>query len=483
MLGIPLIGDYIHKVVKPQSVSDSVDYLNYYCTSLLLALAALAISAKQYFGSPIQCWVPMEFRGGWEKYTEDYCFIQNSYYVPFDEQIPDELSERRDQLSYYRWVPIVLALQALCFFAPNYFWEMLYKQTAIRPRAIVNDAEKCMNLQGDRRDSEVRSLAEYIADTVAIFSPQHKRHKKDIHGSGKSATLLYLCTKALYVANIIIQLWMMNHFLGGHYLYWGYETMMDVASGKVWQESPIFPRVIMCDFEVRRLGNIQRHTVQCVIMMNMINEKLYLFLWFWLLFVLICTVLNFVYTSFVLLTPCARTRLVLWNISKQEMKRHGLSSNDCEKFVHYFLHTDGVLLLKFIREHVGDRISRDIVIRLLGIYNKQNLSNDSDERSPSFCSDEKQPLNREKPMIDYLRNFPLHKSGIYPPRMYPTPAQMPAIQKPYESSAPPLEDYLDGTTSTLPISAMARVRAAQIESPAENPYGAHSSRHSSPTEV
>lgn len=63
MLGIPLISDYIHKVVKPEVVADNVDYLNYYCTSLALALAALAISAKQYFGSPIQCWVPMEFRG------------------------------------------------------------------------------------------------------------------------------------------------------------------------------------------------------------------------------------------------------------------------------------------------------------------------------------------------------------------------------------------------------------------------------------
>lgn len=63
MIGIPLISHYIHRVVKPQVVADSVDYLNYYCTSLLLAFFALAISAKQYFGSPIQCFVPNEFKG------------------------------------------------------------------------------------------------------------------------------------------------------------------------------------------------------------------------------------------------------------------------------------------------------------------------------------------------------------------------------------------------------------------------------------
>uniref|UniRef100_A0A0M3IN94 Innexin n=1 Tax=Ascaris lumbricoides TaxID=6252 RepID=A0A0M3IN94_ASCLU len=298
MLGIPLLTDYIHKVVKPQDVSDSVDHLNYYCTSLLLAFAALAISAKQYFGSPIQCWVPNEFRGGWEKYAEDYCFIQNSYYVPFEEQIPEELHGRRDQLSYYRWVPIVLALQALMFFAPNFFWNMLYKQTAVQPRGIVKEAQKCSRLCGSQRESEVRNLAEYICDTVSTFSPRKNFEKREIHQSGGNLALLYLCTKLFYVVNIIAQLYMMNHFLGGDYLYWGYEeihqsggnlallylctklfyvvniiaqlymmnhflggdylywgyeTMKDVATGKEWTESPIFPRVIMCDFQVNPL--------------------------------------------------------------------------------------------------------------------------------------------------------------------------------------------------------------------------------------
>ncbi|KHJ95064.1 hypothetical protein OESDEN_04998 [Oesophagostomum dentatum] len=68
-------------------------------------------------------------RSGWEKYAEDYCFIANSYYVPFEEEIPTDLEHRSDHISYYRWVPIMLALQAVMFFIPNWIWNMLHKQT------------------------------------------------------------------------------------------------------------------------------------------------------------------------------------------------------------------------------------------------------------------------------------------------------------------------------------------------------------------
>lgn len=50
MLGIPFLSSYIQKIVKVQTVADSADWLNYYCTSLMLAFFSLAISAKQYFG-------------------------------------------------------------------------------------------------------------------------------------------------------------------------------------------------------------------------------------------------------------------------------------------------------------------------------------------------------------------------------------------------------------------------------------------------
>lgn len=45
-----------------------------------------------------------------------------------------------------------------------------------------------------------------------------------------------------------------------------------------------------------------------------------------------------------------------------------MKEKDLNKFVQHFLCSDGVLLLQFIRQHIGGRVTYDLLNELLRLY-------------------------------------------------------------------------------------------------------------------
>jgi hypothetical protein len=98
---------------------DVVERRSYHWTPVMLAIFAAIASGKQQLGQPIQCWLPAEFRGQWERYAESYCFVEDTYFVPFNQTNFPQDDHHNLELHYYQWVPFFFVTQALLFLLPQ----------------------------------------------------------------------------------------------------------------------------------------------------------------------------------------------------------------------------------------------------------------------------------------------------------------------------------------------------------------------------
>lgn len=67
------------------------------------------------------------------------------------------------------------------------------------------------------------------------------------------------------------------------------------------------------------MGNVQQHTIQCVLIINIFNEKIFVFLWFWYLFLLVFTLGSFFYWFIIAVLPWPNRRFIGRHLEMSEM--------------------------------------------------------------------------------------------------------------------------------------------------------------------
>ena len=73
---------------------------------------------------------------------------------------------------------------------------------------------------------------------------------------GNYLMVLYFFVKLAFIANCLSQLFVLNLLLGHEFHKFGFELMDKIWRGKGWDTgSRIFPKISMCDFKIREVGN------------------------------------------------------------------------------------------------------------------------------------------------------------------------------------------------------------------------------------
>jgi innexin len=97
-----LVGTYI-KTISPRYDDDAVDLVHNYFTALILSVLAALLTVRQFVGNPIKCWAPADFTKAWIQYAEYQCFVENTYFIPLDESLPEEQVHRESkEIGYYQ---------------------------------------------------------------------------------------------------------------------------------------------------------------------------------------------------------------------------------------------------------------------------------------------------------------------------------------------------------------------------------------------
>lgn len=73
----------------------------------------------------------------------------------------------------------------------------------------------------------------------------------------------------------------------------------------------VFPRVTKCTFhKFGSSGSIQNYDALCILASNIINEKIYIFLWFWFIFLAVFSGVAVLYSMAIVLLPSTREKII-----------------------------------------------------------------------------------------------------------------------------------------------------------------------------
>lgn len=253
---------------------DNVGFrLHYRYTTAILLVSTILVCSRQYIGEHIACVseeksVPVKVMNTFCFFTatftvnkfHNHSMVQNGN-IPHFGVGPSTKQDDVKRHNYYQWVPFVLFGQAITFYLPHLLWK-IYEGKRL---AKFSDGLRITSfLKGLNTQEKIDIVKKAFLERLHIYSSW--------------APMLILC-EIYNVINLMIQVWLTNVFLSGG-LY-----CLGEAKNNPQLLDQVFPKVTKCTFhKYGPSGSLQSHDALCVLALNIINEKIFIFLWYWYIF-------------------------------------------------------------------------------------------------------------------------------------------------------------------------------------------------------
>jgi len=318
--------------LKQVSIDNWSFKLFYKVTTSLLLVCSVLVTARQFFGEPIQCDAGAASDGVEKDVLNSYCWMYSTWNIPpnykgacsggkdFDSISHEEWTSHQTSIvynSYYQWVPLYLIILAFLFYLPRMCWlimegglmEFFGKGTTTR---FVEDQEE-------------------KKDILVDFFRKNVQNKYNIYFFG------FMGMEVFNWLIVLIQFGLTNVFLHHRFAWYGPNVLFYYRLPEEEQremKNPMcdtFPRIASCDYWRWGSGGRQENiNAICVLGLNMINDKVFLILWWWFFFLAFIGAFRLVYRVLQIQFTSLRFQLI-----NMRMNRYFKRSHKTEKIENY----------------------------------------------------------------------------------------------------------------------------------------------------
>lgn len=345
---------------KKVSIDNKVFHLHRTTSTILFALSIITTSTV-YFKNAIECTTSNnEYL---ERVINNYCWIHSTYTLP-DYLISNGTKkevlqahpgvasssdeDNKTYHTYYQWVCFVLFFQAIAFRVPQYLWK---SWEGGRIRALSKDLSSWKIDSKEQMDKKSLIL-EYFEKTK---------------GYNQLYAWSFFACEILNMANIIIQIHFTDRFVNYAFTTYGFDVLKFPNENPLKRTDPMahaFPKVTKCVFRAfGPSGDIIPYDAMCVLSLNIINEKIYIFLWFWFIFLGTVTGLSLIYRLVTLVSSKVRcTTLKMYTrINPEERNFEDRFHRFCDS-----LYVGDWFLLRLLGREMGEIVFTDFIKDLSG---------------------------------------------------------------------------------------------------------------------